>query len=773
MKLPLILALCVASALGAEDPTLDYEFRQAAEEGKVSVAEMVRRLKDEMPRIADSFGFEDVFVAALRKANEAELKEVEGLLRVMPSDSFCFAGCFSSYSARMIRDRVAELAKKPVRLEFKPTAEELPKELADAPASWRAAWKLYRSVMAPYLTITAPAEKADAPRKKTPELEVDLRRVIGKPEPESWKHLLEHQWGHWCGTGSETLYHPRNRALLLSFLADGKLQEAAGVALAQVPAMSVNRNQDNMDSVAVDLITALGLDWEQVALGSILPVTSYNGTNRRPVVSSGFSEFDAWRLLSIRGSDGAVGQCLDLIRRTKLDPRNAGDFLTLSLGSKPARSQKTRNEVISVFAEYLAPTSSPADLVDIMDAVPKHCVGELREPLTALLGHRVHAVGAKALRLLGDAGLTNGRESIAPVPRPLKFRLILNGKPQSDLKVSVEALPKRAAGAKVEAPTPLNSDVTLVSNSIDAQFARALAPSQDLTTDRDGEISYPLDASLGPELIGSVRFRIGPPPYSSGFEDDLPDISASEKQKEDDLSGIPGLEERKVPQGAWPGPWIVLQLAVTAGDERVQEVALKITDLEVKLEAFAGQAAETQVAVVLRRAHSGEPFSPEAGTVKVLAKAGASAVFRRLQMGHYAVTVRAAGTARYESGSIAIGEKTTVHSVKLEPGRNVRGTAVYPDGTKISLPLSAELFRDGTKVSQRGIGEWQGLAFGKYTARISSTRDSEAAAMKAGHPLEKIAEEDRIEGREVSFVIDASTAATLDLGEIVVPREKR
>src|SRR5262245_57345539 len=130
MKLPLILALCIASALGAEVSTVDYEFRQAVEEGKVSVAEMVRWLKDEMPRIADSFGFEEVFVAALRKANDAELKELEGVLKVMPSNSFRFAECFSSYSARVIRDRVAELVKKPVRLEFKPAAEELPKELA-------------------------------------------------------------------------------------------------------------------------------------------------------------------------------------------------------------------------------------------------------------------------------------------------------------------------------------------------------------------------------------------------------------------------------------------------------------------------------------------------------------------------------------------------------------------------------------------------------------------------------------------------------------------
>ena len=143
-------------------------------------------------------------------------------------------------------------------------------------------------------------------------------------------------------------------------------------------------------------------------------------------------------------------------------------------------------------AEYLAPTNSPADLVETMRELPWHCVKDLRSPLAALASHRVHAVAAKAHTFLQEAGLTSGKETIAPATPPLLFRILLDGKPLSDVKVSVNAIARRAPGAKGKPATPLDADVTIIANAEpddeDQPFSRAVAPSQDLTTNGNGEI---------------------------------------------------------------------------------------------------------------------------------------------------------------------------------------------------------------------------------------------------------------------------------------------
>jgi hypothetical protein len=758
----LIFALFLVAAHADEKAVLDFEFRQAAVEGKVSVQEMLRRLQIATPHLAEPAAdsglyFTEIYAIATKKANDAELVELEEMLRAMPADALEFDDCFSAYATLRIRRRVAEIAKKPVDLEWQLTTEPLPKELADAPESFRDAWELYHSVLAPYLAVVEPPEKADPP-KKTPALDVDLRKVMGKPEPGAWEDLAEHIWE--VGAGSDLFYHPRNRALLLSLLADGKLAEAAGAALGQVPSMS--SPSDQMDSVTIDLLAALGVDWEQVMFGSLLPPgTSYSSTGSGPVVVSGFRESDAWRLLAARGSDRAVRQCLELIRWARLKSWSAGDFLSVALGPVPSRPSDeaipidpweaarpvrtmalppgTRREIISVFAGYLAPTNNPADLLQSMQRVPAHCVKDLREPLAALLSHRAHTVAAKALEMLKDAGLTTGQEKITPSAPPLRFRLLLNGEPLVGEKISVIA--------------------HLVPNASDGKpFFYWLAPSQDLIPGADGWISYSLEECLEPERIGSVQFRAGPPLVSTELNAETLLVSPE--------------DERRHRKNEWLGPWFVRQIEARAGDERVRDIELRVADIEVKLTAFDKMTPKSPVEIFLRRSPL-RTTGDEVGVARVKTDLGSGAFFRRLQPGQYTLVVKAPGAARYESKEITLGDTAVMHEVRLEPGRVVRGTAVFPDGQKLDLVLVAQLFRDGLEIPRWESDDWKSLPFGKYTARVASTREYEEGAKKDGAPVDKIAPEDRIDSIAVSFVIDASTPATLDLGEVVVPRERR
>jgi hypothetical protein len=750
----LALALCLVPARAEETPAVDRTFARAMRQSKFSVREMLARLWVSVPLVDQKIGdvgyyFPEVYTEAVARSNEAEFEELADLLRALPPKSFTFRDCVQPYVVHAIHLAVMRLAERPVRLEWQPSGEAIPRELADAPASFREAWRLHRAVVAPYRALPFRDEAVDPRPRKIPPLAPDLRRVVGQPEPGAWRLLAAQGWGHTGDEHSREIYHPRNRALLLSLLADGKLHEAAGAALGQ-HAPIIESDTRPREPIAVELLPALGLDWEQVVFGSLLPLTMRNGENGRMIANSA-GEFDAWRLLAARASERAVRQCLELIHWARLEPQNTVEFLLTALGPAPAMAgddhrlgypslrrivklpPELRQELGSVLCEYLAPTNSPADLVDAMEPMPGYAYEELREPLTALLAHRAHRVAADARRLLTKAGMATGEVAIAPPTPPLAFRLVLNGQPLSGAPLTLRAL---RAGPE---PNP--------------KYVRPLVPARKLTTPADGAVQFPLAECAEPERLVAVELRHCP----------------KDEEPEDWEPRPPPDPTRR--KDLWPGPWIVQRVNVRAGNEQVHEVALHGADLEVRVSAFPGFPPGTPVALWLWRVVA-DKDAPEESGAEVETRAGSSGFFQRLQAGKYQLQVTAPWAAEYKSGEITIGEAAVVHEVKLEPGRSVRGTLVHPDGTKTSyLPAAARLFRDGVEIQQHYAVSWSGLPFGRYTARIPSTREEEEAAKKAGRSMPKIANEDRTAARELSFVIDASTPEPLDLGEVVVPGE--
>jgi hypothetical protein len=749
----LALALCLGHACAEENLAVDKKFVTAMRQRKFSVREMLQRLWVSVPLVTDNirdigYYFPEVYNEAVVRSNGAEFEELAELLRALPPESFTFRDCFQPYVMHAIHLAVTQLAERPVRLEWQPIEKPVPPELADEPASFREAWRLHRTVVAPYRALPFRDEAVDARARKVSPIGPDLRRVVGQPEPGAWRRLVVHGWGHIGERDQWSLHHSRNRALLLSLLADGRLHEAAGAAFSQL-APNTEIDSRSREPIEVELLPALGLDWEQVVFGSLLPLTWRNGENGRKI-AKGDGEFDAWRLLAARGSESVVRQCLELIHWARLEPQNAVEFLLTALGPATARGgedhrlgypslrrtvqlpPELRQELVSVLTEYLAPTNTPADLVDAMESIPGYAYEELREPLTALLSHRVHRVAADAQRLLTKVGMATGEEAIAPPPPPLAFRLVLNGQPLSGSPLTLRAL---RTGPE---PNP--------------RHVGPLVPPLKLTTPADGAVEFPIAECAEPERLVAVELRHCP--HDEEPEDWEPRPPPDPNRRRD----------------LWPGPWIVQRVHVRAGDQQVHEVALQAADLEVRVSAFPGFPPGTPVSLALWKDPAGEN-APDEGAVELEARAGSSGFLQRLQPGKYTLQVTAPWATEYRSG-ITIGEAAVVHEVKLEPGRNVRGTLVHPDGTKDDfLPRAARLFRDGAEVQQKYAVEWSGMPFGRYTARIPSTREAEEEARKEGRSMPKVAKEDRTAAREVSFVIDAATPVMLDLGEIVVPPE--
>ncbi len=157
--MPLLRTLAVLALLAflssrgycAENAKLDFEFSQRVEAGKVTVGEMLRRLNLALPRLQagdeeSTLYFAETYGSACAKAEGKQVQELERILRALPVESFLFDGCFPAYATTAIKRRVAELAKKPVHLEWKPGGEELPEELRDAPGEFQEAWKVYSAV---------------------------------------------------------------------------------------------------------------------------------------------------------------------------------------------------------------------------------------------------------------------------------------------------------------------------------------------------------------------------------------------------------------------------------------------------------------------------------------------------------------------------------------------------------------------------------------------------------------------------------------------------
>jgi hypothetical protein len=281
-----------------------------------------------------------------------------------------------------------------------------------------------------------------------------------------------------------------------------------------------------------------------------------------------------------------------------------------------------------------------------------------------------------------------------------------------------------------------------------------LGSEQQLRTNPKGELTLSLADNLSPNDITSVRLDLG---------DRKPDRS---------LDSALGSDEPRKLQPNWAGPWIIQTVPVREGDQRIHEVHLRVADLAVRLEPWKEMPAGVMLEVKLRRTAPKEPYYVSESVAVATTRTGTPGQFRGLQAGQYVVSVRGEGVANYDSLPITMQDININHPVKLEPGRTVRGTAIYPDGRKMSLTLMSILLRDGVEISRESIDEWKGLGFARYTARIRSTREWEAEAMREGFPASRIAKEDRIKGCEVSFTINRSTPEMLDLGEIKILPEK-
>jgi len=204
-----------------------------------------------------------------------------------------------------------------------PADAELPEHLKEAPAELQQAWWAFRQA-------TRDDEKA---RPRPPKGEgiafqsnepVFQRAVAGllrgRTSPaDAIGELSRFEWGGWCGTGSESLYMPQSKALMIAYLRLGRI-DLATAASAGIGGWTMGPDRDGPAPWDRRLLAAAGIDWERFYRGAVVS----GRTSFAEAVAREGSDHAAQQLVTAarlmmgaKEDDGLVWPLAALVERTK------------------------------------------------------------------------------------------------------------------------------------------------------------------------------------------------------------------------------------------------------------------------------------------------------------------------------------------------------------------------------------------------------------------------------------------------------------------------
>jgi hypothetical protein len=319
-----------------------------------------------------------------------------------------------------------------------PVDTQVPPFLGDAPEDLRQAWRLYQSIADgddKERESRASDEQIDyqSHRAEFHKAVADLLRDRLSPSM-AIEELSQYEWGGWCGTGSNLLYDPRAKALLIASLRLGRADLAVGASAGLNGGFLV-------DDSAVSkwdrrLLAAAGLDWEQFYIGGVLSgdlslaaVVARHGSERAarhllatvPFVEAAqegpYAPFEtmAWPLAAlVEAGDACAKRASFNSQEVERDPE--ADTISADLQAA----------VLGLLEGRIGPEAGlrEADTASLLLA--QLCRPESRAAFRTMVGSRYDEVrqrGASGLRALGER-VADPRRS-----RPVAFRIVVDGRP--------------------------------------------------------------------------------------------------------------------------------------------------------------------------------------------------------------------------------------------------------------------------------------------------------------------------------------------------------
>jgi hypothetical protein len=544
-----------------------------------------------------------------------------------------------------------------------------------------------------------------------------LTDLLYRRGTETSQKISQFEWGSWCGTGSDQLYGPKNRALFLALLRERRFDQALNALMLpsdrQFLTLSFLKDDSRWKEGFIELC---GIDWEMLYAGSIPSQNAFQLSDEIRVLASHGSERGA-RLLLQLGKQASVSDRDEYLRAVAAlvepnPPRthtNANGTITVLLRfgdytrvAKPIPPDLQR-ELLQILQQKLQPGVTARVAETVCRLLSSLGGANSKDALRAALNHpnpRVRELAANALRDLGESALIPPRASLTPV----RFRLLTNGQPLTgtSLEFSLQKAGSGSFGSSGQtdengvisvprddfedrtSPVKNITFATLRLKALDqACFRVPLVPPDDLTAVTDLKIDLqPLTISLGGEFA--------------------PDFLAAE------------------------------QVHVTCHPER------PVSD-GIYVDAIAG------------------------GTVTPFAS---KIIFSALQPGRYRVQLRIPGAALWKSDIELPGQ--SVVNARLKRGADVRYRIVPPGSETHDPRIPFELIHEGkplpTYLYYSGLTNLVcSLPMGQYRFRVRSTSEERNLWRSPNEIVPKVRGH---LGAEVPFIITETSPKLIDLGTI-------
>ena len=399
---------------------------------------MTAKLGDEQKNASDKdlptpwIVFSRFFEAACEKATSKELDQVIDIYVRLPQGANAKTFPFPTLAAAWIAREIA-----PLDLKVTIPQEDISPNpsIQDASPELISAWKLYKNA----------TRKADKLLQREPDArtisfqtnEAAFHRLIDdvllKRGDKLVERLAEFTWGGWCGTGAGSLGEPQSIGEFMALLQERRLDEAVGAAIRMATERPV-RVGDKNPSARIQFLKKCGLDWEAILAGSLLKVddSEFPGLWYTPSLTE----------LAAYGSERSLAFISELALRA--NPRERREYTYALMAFLPPDPDKlvwSSGDIIRPVAITI-PTEAKARIVSllrtfaesnpdrdiaeaIVAALARANSPETKPALRVLLNNpseRVAEDAAKALRKLGE-------DVPPPARRPVRFRILANGKP--------------------------------------------------------------------------------------------------------------------------------------------------------------------------------------------------------------------------------------------------------------------------------------------------------------------------------------------------------
>jgi hypothetical protein len=315
-----------------------------------------------------------------------------------------------------IADALAKRGKQ--KLVFRELDEALPEHLQEAAAELQDAWRYYRRASAPFREISKKAAKSGVSAQLNwTQFYATLENSLVGNKKDNFGCVASFQWGSWCGTGSDMLYAPKSRAMVLELVRNGQFAESVGAALELSGSMMMG-GSTNGSRVEFNwkqqLFEFCGLDWERLFLGKV--VSGASGDELRSLGAYG-SEETVKRLLILvnsppRHEHSLASQLpiLAMMVEPTAAPPAAGIFyggaqpLTRT-NDAPEISAESQKAILKVLHSHVNDAGEPRLVKELVDELVR-----LRRPESipalrraAALGYyKVAKAAAEALRSMGE-----------------------------------------------------------------------------------------------------------------------------------------------------------------------------------------------------------------------------------------------------------------------------------------------------------------------------------------------------------------------------------